>query len=161
MATDIAKKMVTIFGMSDLGLTQFEEGNNFHKNFSDPKALEIDQTIQKIIFNCYETAKKIISENKELFIKITEYLLAIETLNKKDIQEIAETNKLSWFDKQKEQEKQTEEQKQKEIERQVEEEKQKEIEQVEEEKQKEKVYEINDSDSTKFSDKKDDINSLN
>ncbi|WAN63552.1 Cell division-associated, ATP-dependent zinc metalloprotease FtsH [Candidatus Phytoplasma rubi] len=135
MATNIAKKMVTIFGMSDLGLAQFEEGNNFHKNFSDPKALEIDQTIQKIIFNCYEKAKKIISENKELFIKITEYLLAIETLNKKDIQEIAETNKLSWFDKQKEQEKQLEEQKQKEIERQV-----------EEEKKEEKVYEINDSD---------------
>jgi cell division protease FtsH len=160
MATNIAKKMVTIFGMSDLGLTQFEEGNNFHKNFSDPKALEIDQTIQKIIFNCYETAKKIISENKELFIKITEYLLAIETLNKKDIQEIAETNKLSWFDKQKEQEKQAEEQKQKEQEKQVEE--QKEIErQIEEDKQEEKVYEINDSDSTKFSDTKDDINSLN
>lgn len=172
MATNIAKKMVTIFGMSDLGLTQFEEGNNFHKNFSDPKALEIDQTIQKIIFNCYETAKKIISENKELFIKITEYLLAIETLNKKDIQEIAETNKLSWFDKQKEQEKQAEEQKQKEKqaeeqkqkeqEKQVEEQKQKEIErQIEEDKQEEKVYEINDSDSTKFSDTKDDINSLN
>ncbi|WP_238055053.1 ATP-dependent zinc metalloprotease FtsH [Candidatus Phytoplasma ziziphi] len=150
MATNIAKKMVTIFGMSDLGLVQFEEGNNFHKNFSDPKALEIDQTIQKIIFNCYEKAKKIISENKELFIKIVEYLLAIETLNKKDIQEIAETNKLSWFDKQKEQDRQAEEQKQKDIERQS-----------EEEKQEEKVYEINDSDPKKFSDTKDDINSLN
>ncbi|WP_341266584.1 ATP-dependent zinc metalloprotease FtsH [Candidatus Phytoplasma fraxini] len=105
MATNIAKKMVTIFGMSDLGLVQFEEGNSFHKTFSDPKALEIDQTIQKIIWNCYELAKKTISENKECFFKIAEYLLEIETLNQKDIQEIVETNKLGWFDKQKEKEK--------------------------------------------------------
>lgn len=105
MATNIAKKMVTVFGMSDLGLAQFEEGNTFHKNFSDPKALEIDQAIQKIIFNCYESAKKIISENKELFLRIAEYLLEVETLSKKDIQEILETNKLSWFDEQKRKEK--------------------------------------------------------
>ncbi|WP_323847868.1 MAG: ATP-dependent zinc metalloprotease FtsH [Phytoplasma sp.] len=105
MATNIAKKMVTIFGMSDLGLAQFEEGNSFHKTFSDPKALEIDQTIQKIIWNCYELAKKTISDNKECFLKMTEYLLEIETLNQKDIQEIAETNKLNWFDKQKEKDK--------------------------------------------------------
>ncbi|QTX02767.1 ATP-dependent Zn protease [Candidatus Phytoplasma luffae] len=99
MATQIANKMVTIFGMSDLGLAQFDSSkNNFHKNFSDSKALEIDEAVQKIIFNCYEKAKKIILDNKELLFKISDYLLELETLNKKDIDEIYETGKISWVE---------------------------------------------------------------
>ncbi|MBP3059214.1 ATP-dependent zinc metalloprotease FtsH [Texas Phoenix palm phytoplasma] len=103
MATEIARMMVTKFGMSVVGLTQFsQDSQHFQKNFSDPKALEIDQAIQNIISECYKLAKKTISENKELLFKIVEYLLEIETLTQKDINEIYNTGKIQWFDKEKE-----------------------------------------------------------
>ncbi|MEZ0180027.1 ATP-dependent zinc metalloprotease FtsH ['Camptotheca acuminata' phytoplasma] len=96
VATRIATQMVTKFGMSDLGLVQFgSDENSFHKNFSDAKASEIDEAVKKIISECYETAKKIISENKELLFKISDYLLELETLSKKDIEEILTTGKIS------------------------------------------------------------------
>ncbi|WBL31550.1 ATP-dependent zinc metalloprotease FtsH [Candidatus Phytoplasma sacchari] len=101
-ATQIARMMVTKYGMSSIGLAQFsEDEQQFHKSFSDPKALEIDQAIQDIISNCYESAKKIISENKELLIKIANYLFELETLSKKDIEEICNTGKIDWFEKEK------------------------------------------------------------
>ncbi|KXT29361.1 ATP-dependent metallopeptidase HflB family protein [Candidatus Phytoplasma oryzae] len=98
-ATQIARMMVTKLGMSSIGLTQFsEEDQQFHRSFSDPKALEIDQAIQDIISNCYSLAKKIISENKKLLSRIAYYLIEIETLSKKDIEEIEKTGKVSWFE---------------------------------------------------------------
>ncbi|PQP79782.1 cell division protein FtsH [Candidatus Phytoplasma phoenicium] len=101
-ATKIAQTMVTKFGMSVVGLTQFgKDENNFQKNFSDHKALEIDQAVQDIISNCYEIAKKTILEHKDLLIKISEYLLEIETLTKKDIEEIYKTGKIEWYEKEK------------------------------------------------------------
>ncbi|MDV3167175.1 MAG: ATP-dependent zinc metalloprotease FtsH [Vigna little leaf phytoplasma] len=101
-ATKIAQTMVTKFGMSVLGLTQFgKDEENFQKNFSDHKALEIDQAIQDIISNCYEQAKKIILENKETLVRISEYLLEVETLSKKDIEEIYQTGNISWYEKEK------------------------------------------------------------
>ncbi|MDO8167944.1 ATP-dependent zinc metalloprotease FtsH [Candidatus Phytoplasma melaleucae] len=95
-ATEIAKLMVTKYGMSDLGLVQF---NN--KDFSDSKALEIDQSIQNIISNCYELAKRTILDNKKLLTKIVEYLLEIETLVSKDIEEIYKTGKIIWLEEEK------------------------------------------------------------
>ncbi|MFR0367987.1 ATP-dependent zinc metalloprotease FtsH [Candidatus Phytoplasma palmae] len=102
VATEIARMMVTKFGMSVVGLTQFsQDGQQFQKNFSDPKALEIDQAIQNIISECYKLAKKTVSENKELLFKIVEYLLEIETLTQKDINEIYNTGKIKWFEEEK------------------------------------------------------------
>ncbi|CAM11822.1 ATP-dependent Zn protease [Candidatus Phytoplasma australiense] len=99
-ATKIAKLMVTKYGMSDLGLVQYS-GNDFQNDFSDTKGLEIDQQIHKIISNCYEEAKKIIQENKNLLDVIASYLLEMETLTKKDIDEIVATNKISWWEEEK------------------------------------------------------------
>ncbi|MBS2126510.1 ATP-dependent zinc metalloprotease FtsH ['Fragaria x ananassa' phyllody phytoplasma] len=100
-ATQIAKLMVTKYGMSDLGPVQYS-GNDFQNDFSDPKGLEIDQQIQKIIVNCFQQAKKIIEDNKDLLTTIAQYLLEIETLTKKDIDEIVATSKISWWEKEKE-----------------------------------------------------------
>jgi len=108
-ATAIARAMVTEYGMSDLGPIQYESsgGNVFlgrdylkDKNFSDQVALEIDKEIRKIVTSCYEQAKELISTNKDLLDNITKYLLAVETLNKTDIDEIVATGKLAWWDKQ-------------------------------------------------------------
>lgn len=106
-ATHIARAMVTEYGMSSLGPVQYEQpsGNVFlgrdylkEKNFSDQVALEIDKEVRKIVEDCYDRAKKVISENKDLLATIADYLLKIETLNKSDIEEIASTGHLSWYD---------------------------------------------------------------
>nr|CCH80580.1 ATP-dependent Zn protease [Candidatus Phytoplasma mali] len=99
-ATEIAKKMVTQYGMSDLGPIQYME-NNFYKNFSDSKAVEIDKEIQKIIDYCYKNAKKIITENRDLLDLISKYLLEIETITQKDLEEILNTGIIEWWEKDK------------------------------------------------------------
>ena len=108
MATKIARAMVTEYGMSDLGPVQYESrGQNVflgrdyfnEKNFSDQVAHEIDNEVRKIINECMELARTIIKENKVLLDTIAEYLIKVETLNKSDIDEIVETGKLAWADK--------------------------------------------------------------
>lgn len=93
-ATKIARAMVTEYGMSDLGPVQFEQqegsvflGRDYNKsrNFSSQVAFEIDQEQRKIINECYEIAKKIISENMDLLNLIAEALLEKETITKEQI----------------------------------------------------------------------------
>ena len=109
MATKIARAMVTEYGMSPLGPIQYENqggsvflGRDYYKekNFSDQVAHEIDKEVRDIINECYETARKILTENMTLLDTIAEYLLNIETLTKVDIDEIVETGKLSWWEEQ-------------------------------------------------------------
>ena len=98
-ATKIARAMVTEYGMSDLGPVQFEQqegsvflGRDYNKsrNFSGQVAFEIDQEQRKIINECYDLAKKIITENKDLLKLIAESLLEKETLTKEEIDYLVE-----------------------------------------------------------------------
>ena len=98
-ATKIARAMVTEYGMSDLGPVQFEQqegsvflGRDYNKsrNFSGQVAFEIDQEQRKIINECYDIAKKIITENKDLLKLIAESLLQKETLTKEEIDYLVE-----------------------------------------------------------------------
>ena len=106
-ATNLARSMVTQYGMSDLGPVQYEQqggsvflGSDYlkEKNFSDQVALEIDREQRRIIEECYERAKDVISSNMELLKNIAEYLLKVETINKRDIDEIVATGHLAWCD---------------------------------------------------------------
>ena len=94
-ATKIARSMVTEYGMSDLGPIQFEHqessvflGRDYNKsrNFSSQVAFEIDQEQRKIINECYEKTKKIITENKDLLDLIANTLLEYETITKEQIE---------------------------------------------------------------------------
>lgn len=109
-ATRIARAMVTEYGMSKLGPIQYERpayevflGRDYmkDKNFSDQVALEIDQAIREIIDDCYQKAKNVLTENKDLLILLADHLCEIETLTKEDIYELAETGKLGWWEKKK------------------------------------------------------------
>jgi len=102
-ATSIARSMVTEYGMSDLGPIQLESksegvflGRDYAKarNFSDQVALEIDNEIRKIIDECYKKAQKILKENKDLVMLISETLIKYETLTKEQIDELVETGKI-------------------------------------------------------------------
>jgi len=109
-ATEIARSMVTEYGMSSLGPIQYEKrggsvflGRDYSsdKSFSDTVALEIDNEVRKIINEGYEKAKTILNEHIELLKRIAEILLEVETLNREDIMEIVDTNTISWWDKKK------------------------------------------------------------
>jgi len=113
-ATQIARAMVTEYGMSDLGPIQYESsgGNVFlgrdyfkEKNFSDQVAHEIDKEVRHIITQCFEKAKNILETNRDLLDLIAHYLVEVETLTKADIDEIVSTGKLSWWNDKKESEK--------------------------------------------------------
>ena len=103
-ATKIARAMVTEYGMSDLGPVQLEHksegvflGRDYNKsqNFSDAVALEIDQEVRKIIGECYKKATKILKENKDLVMLLTNTLVEKETITKEEIDELVTTGKLS------------------------------------------------------------------
>ena len=89
--------------MSDLGPVQLEQqeggvflGRDYNKskNFSNEIAHEIDKEVRKIIDECYQDAKKILTENQDLVKKISEALLEHETLTKEQIDCLVETGKM-------------------------------------------------------------------
>ncbi len=98
-ATKIARKMVTEYGMSNLGPMMYDEpsentflGRDYTKNqnFSDFVAHEIDDEMRSIINSCYDKTKKIITENKDLLKEIAETLLEEETITKEQIEYLVE-----------------------------------------------------------------------
>ncbi|MBX5479049.1 MAG: ATP-dependent zinc metalloprotease FtsH [Pyrinomonas methylaliphatogenes] len=96
-ATELARAMVCEYGMSDLGPLTFgkREEQIFlgreiaqHRDFSEDTAIKIDQEVKKIITEQYERAKKIILENREAMIRLSEALLERETLDAVQIRRI-------------------------------------------------------------------------
>ncbi len=97
-ATEIARKMVCAFGMSDeLGPLTFGKkedqiflGKEFalHRDYSEHTARKIDEEIKNLVSSCYELAKKTLKENMEILHAIAKALLEKETLDGKDIDEI-------------------------------------------------------------------------
>ena len=101
-ATEIARKMVCQWGMSDLGPLTFGETDDLvflgrdlvmHKNFSEDTARKIDEEVKKIINRNYQRARKLIEENKEKLVKIAEKLLEKEILTSEEINEIINDRK--------------------------------------------------------------------
>ncbi|EFF41362.1 ATP-dependent zinc metalloprotease FtsH [Mycoplasmopsis alligatoris] len=101
-ATNIARRMVTEYGMSDLGAIKFEEqeGNPFlgktlgtNKSFSNQLAHEIDLEIKKIIDEALAHAHRTIKENLQLLELIKEELLEKETIVSEEIEYIAQNLK--------------------------------------------------------------------
>ena len=102
-ATNIARKMVTEYGMSSLGPMMLDEPDentflgrdyNKNKNFSDTVAYEIDEEMRSIINECYEKSKNILKENQKLLKLIAETLLEEETITKEQIDSLVEHGKL-------------------------------------------------------------------
>ena len=102
-ATNIARSMVTEYGMSELGPMQYEQqsegvflgrDDGKSKNFSDQVALEIDKATRDIIEKCYANAKKIINDNKDLVHLLSKALIKNETLTKEQIEAIVSSNSL-------------------------------------------------------------------
>lgn len=81
-ATKIAKEMVCEYGMSELGLMVVND--NYLKFNYDRLRVEIN----KILDKAYDRAKRILQENKELLIKISDVLMEKESIEEDELEEI-------------------------------------------------------------------------
>jgi len=89
-ATKLARKMVTDYGMSaKLGPRTFGHKEELvflgreiseQRDYSDKVAEQIDDEVHNIIQQAYETAKRILTENKPKLIQIAEKLITLETI---------------------------------------------------------------------------------
>ena len=94
-ATAIAQNMITRFGMSEkfglMGLatveSQYLEGNNRY-TCSDRTVADIDTEVMKLLKECYEEAKSMISQNKDVMDVLAAHLLEKETITGKEFMEI-------------------------------------------------------------------------
>ncbi len=93
MLTSLARKMVTKFGMSDLGALALEGqeqpvflgGDSGTRNeYSEQVAAQIDVRIRNISLECYGKAKKIIGENRLAIDRIVDILIEKETIEGKE-----------------------------------------------------------------------------
>jgi cell division protease FtsH len=89
-ATDLARKMVCEWGMSDLGPLTFgkkEEaiflGKEFsrHQDYSESTALQIDAEVKKIVGVAYQIAKKIVQDHREVMERLVDVLLERESID--------------------------------------------------------------------------------
>ncbi len=92
-ATHLARKLVTEFGMSDLGPVTFGEkeeliflGKELHetRNYSEEIAAKIDKEITKIIKKAQKQAEEVISKNFSKLEKVTKKLLEQETIEREE-----------------------------------------------------------------------------
>lgn len=96
-ATEFARKMVTMFGMSDkfgmMGLAtvqnQYLEGS-MGLTCAQATAADIDQEIRSIIDTCHDDAVRILQENREKLDEIASYLLQKETITGGEMMAILE-----------------------------------------------------------------------
>ena len=112
-ATNIAKDMVTLYGMSDLGPIKYNSASqnvflgrdyNSPNNVSGQVAFEIDQEVRKIVNQCHDKAMEIIGSHKDELIRIAEALMEYETLTSEQIQRVVKGEDISAdFDSKKEQ----------------------------------------------------------
>ena len=97
-ATDLARRMVTQWGMSDnLGPMVYgeEQGEVFlgrsvstHKNMSEATLQKVDAEIRRILDQQYALARRLIEENRDKVEAMTAALLELETIDADQINDI-------------------------------------------------------------------------
>jgi cell division protease FtsH len=94
-ATELARSMVTQYGMSDrFGLMGLESVESKYLdgravlNCSDETAGEVDKEVMRILKKCYDRALELLGENREVLDKIAEFLIAKETITGEEFMKI-------------------------------------------------------------------------
>ncbi|HEY4503412.1 MAG TPA: cell division protein FtsH, partial [Candidatus Paceibacterota bacterium] len=96
VATNLARAMVTRWGMSDIigpvalngggGRTPF--GEEVAKEYSETVATKIDAEVSKIINDGIQSAEKVLSEHRKAFDAIAHKLIEVETLEQADYEKL-------------------------------------------------------------------------
>jgi cell division protease FtsH len=102
-ATQLAKAMVCQYGMSDrLGMVQYGEDNDYvflgrdmarSKAYSEHTSQEIDTEVKRLIDEGYQTANKLIEDNRQKLELIATSLLEVETLDGSQVETIVRTGR--------------------------------------------------------------------
>lgn len=94
-ATRLARAMVTQYGMSDkFGLMGLETQEDQYlsrrtvMNCGDATAAEVDAEVMRILKEAYETAKRLLGENREVMDQIADFLIEKETITGKEFMAI-------------------------------------------------------------------------
>lgn len=94
-ATEIARQMITIYGMSDkFDMVALESIQNRYldgtpiKNCSEATATKIDDEVLSIIKTCHNKAKKIIEDNRDLMDEVANYLIEKESITGEEFMDI-------------------------------------------------------------------------
>lgn len=98
-ATNLARQMVTAYGMSEkLGMVQLEGNASVGyseqggaQSYSDETAALIDEEVRRLTREAFEEATKILMEHKDKLAAIANALLDVESLDEKQIKDIYET----------------------------------------------------------------------
>ncbi len=98
--TDTARKMVTMWGMSDkMGTMAYGKsqehvfmGRDFGhtRDFSEEIAAELDKEVKRIIDERYAIAKQLLLDNRDMLEAVSKELLEKETLDQKEVSDILE-----------------------------------------------------------------------
>ena len=98
-ATDIARKMVTKYGMSDnLGPVSYDSNGEVFlgkdyghaKNYSESTAMAIDQEIKSIITDAYKRTEEILTQHRDKLDALAEYLVKHEKIDGEKFRKIME-----------------------------------------------------------------------
>ena len=90
-ATQIARKMVTAYGMSDkIGTVSFEDGHEVFigrtmsqgRSYSEAVAAQIDQEIQSIVAAAYDRCEQLLDAQRDKLESVAQYLLENETMGR-------------------------------------------------------------------------------
>jgi cell division protease FtsH len=94
-ATDLARKMVTEWGMSEkLGPLTFGKKDEQiflgreivrHKDYSEKTAIDIDEEVKKIVIEAYNTSKNLLTANRDILETLAKALLEKETMDGAEI----------------------------------------------------------------------------
>ncbi|MBM3748540.1 MAG: ATP-dependent zinc metalloprotease FtsH [Acidobacteria bacterium] len=102
-ATDLARKMVCEWGMSELGPVTFgkKEEQIFlgreiaqHRDYSEATAVKIDQEVHRIVERNYQRASEIIEAHADALVRIAEMLLEREVLDGEEVKALIEGQEL-------------------------------------------------------------------
>ena len=102
-ATELARKMVCEFGMSQLGPLTFgkKEEQIFlgreiaqHRDYSEETAIKIDQEVRRLVDESYNRSREILAGNRDGLTRIAEALLEREVLDANEIKMLLEGKEL-------------------------------------------------------------------
>ncbi|MBR1781064.1 MAG: AAA family ATPase, partial [Oscillospiraceae bacterium] len=96
-ATDLARKMITLYGMSEkfgvMGLATIQSrylDGSAGMTCAEATAAQVDEEVRRFIDEAYRDAIRILEENREMLDKVAEYLLTKETITGQEMMAILE-----------------------------------------------------------------------
>jgi cell division protease FtsH len=95
--SDMARQMVTRFGMSDLGPLSLESqggevflggGLMTRSEYSEKVATRIDDQVRSIVEHCHEISRQIVRDHREVIDRVVDLLIEKETINGEEFRQI-------------------------------------------------------------------------